>query len=237
MTQDRTPDRMKSDPTPPEPPTGPVQVKLWDPLLRAFHWLLAFFVTAAWCLGQFGPDQMTLHFWCGYAVIGLLAFRLIWGFVGPAPARFTHFFPRPRATIGYLGQMFRREPSYYPGHNPLGALSVFALFAALGWQLFSGLVSDPDDYINVGPLASNVSAATRRAAVSWHETGATIVLILVLLHVGAILFYRFWKRENLVRPMITGWKEVRPDSAAGAGFGAAQSHAARLDATRVDRSE
>ncbi len=184
------------------------QVKIWDPLLRVFHWLLAGFVILSWCLGQFGPDIMTLHFWCGYVVIGLLAFRLIWGFVGPETARFSHFIRGPGAIAGYMRGMFSRQPSYWPGHNPLGALSVIAMLAMLAAQATTGLISDPDDFINVGPLAHLVSAPTRAKAVGWHEAGALIILLLVLMHIAVILFYRFWKREDLVKPMVTGWKQV-----------------------------
>lgn len=187
------------------------QVRLWDPMLRVFHWALAFFVIAAWCLGQFGPSKMTLHFWCGYVVTGLLIFRLVWGFVGPAPARFSHFLRGPGAIGRYARGMFLREPSHWPGHNPLGALSVIAMLAVLAAQVTSGLISDPDDYINVGPLASYVSSATRSKAVGWHEFGANLVLVLVVLHIAVILFYRFWKREDLVRPMLTGHKTVRDE--------------------------
>lgn len=189
----------------------PVRTKIWDPLLRGFHWLLAAAVIATWLLGKLGPAKMTLHFWLGYFILGLLAFRLVWGFVGPEPARFSHFLRGPGAIRRYAGRMFAREPSYWPGHNPLGALSVIALLALLAAQATSGLFIDPDDYINVGPLADTVSSATRKSMRSWHHTGATLILILVVLHVGVILFYRFWKREDLVRPMITGWKMVRRD--------------------------
>ena len=141
------------------------EVKLWDPLLRGFHWLLAFFVIAAWMLGNFGPTSMTLHFWCGYAVTFLLAFRLIWGFVGPAPARFSSFLRGPKAISGYLRHMFLREPSYWPGHNPLGALSVIAMLAALAAQVLTGAMSESENFIDAGPLASSVSAATRAGSV------------------------------------------------------------------------
>ncbi|GLK62782.1 cytochrome B [Paracoccus kondratievae] len=191
---------------------GPIrEVRLWDPLLRGFHWLLAFFVIAAWCLGQFGPAKMTLHFWCGYVVAGLLIFRLVWGFVGPPPARFAHFVRGPGAVARYMRSMFLPEPSHWPGHNPLGALSVIVMLAVLAAQVTTGLISDPDDYINVGPLASYVSSATRSKAVGWHNLGASIILILVLLHVAAVLFYRFWKREDLVSPMINGRKAIREE--------------------------
>ncbi|MFH5773031.1 cytochrome b/b6 domain-containing protein [Paracoccus sp. NGMCC 1.201697] len=200
---------MAGSATRPAPDDPVLEVALWDPLLRGFHWTLALFVSLGWCLGQFGPAKMTLHFWCGYVVIGLLLFRLVWGFIGPAPARFSHFLRGPGAVAGYMRGIFLREPSHWPGHNPLGALSVIAMLAVLAAQVSSGLISDPDDYINIGPLAGYVSPALRAKAVGWHEVGANLVLILVLLHVAMILFYRFWKREDLVRPMLTGRKQVR----------------------------
>ena len=185
------------------------RVKLWDPALRVFHWALVFFVTASFLLGKFGPAKMTLHFWSGYTILGLLVFRLLWGLFGPRSARFSRFIRGPRATIAYMRGLFRREPSYWAGHNPMGALSVLAMLVLLAVQIATGLISDPDDFINVGPLASEVSRATRKAAVGWHHLGATLILIMVVIHVAVILYYRFWKREDLVRPMITGWKLVR----------------------------
>lgn len=186
----------------------PVRIRLWDPLLRGFHWLLALLVVANWLLGQIGPSKMTLHFWTGYTIAALLIFRLIWGFVGPPEARFTHFLKGPRAVLTYAGGLLRRSPSYWPGHNPMGALSVIALLGLLAAQVVSGLFSDPDDFINVGPLAKYVSPSTRKLAVSWHNTGGLLILLMVALHVGIVLFYRFWKREDLIRPMIDGWKHV-----------------------------
>lgn len=185
------------------------RVRVWDPALRFFHWSLALLVIANLLLGQFGPNVMTLHFWLGYAIIALLIFRVIWGFIGPEPARFRSFIRGPSAIIDYLRHLGRREPSNWPGHNPMGALSVVAMLLALIWQVGSGLISDPDDYINVGPLADQVSYATASKAVGWHHLGASVILILVLLHVAVILFYRVWKNEDLIRPMITGWKWVR----------------------------
>ena len=152
---------------------------------------------------------MTLHFWSGYTILALLVFRLLWGLVGPRSARFTDFIKGPRATMGYMRGLFRREPSYWPGHNPMGALSVVAMLVLLAVQIATGLISDPDDFINVGPLASEVSRGTRKAAVGWHHLGATLILIMVAIHVAVIAYYRLWKREDLIRPMITGWKLIR----------------------------
>ncbi len=185
------------------------RVKIWDPALRIFHWLLAVLVITTFLLGKFGPNVMKLHFWLGYAIIGLLVFRVIWGFVGPPSARFSHFLRGPGAVMRYAKGMWRREPSHWPGHNPLGALAVIAMLAVLIWQVGSGLILDPDDYINVGPLADQVSSQTARGRVGWHHRGANLILILVLMHIAIIAFYRIWKNEDLVRPMINGWKWVR----------------------------
>lgn len=202
---DQTTDQLPTD----QLPEGVERVRLWDPALRLFHWALVVCVITAWVLGRFGPSIMTLHFYLGYAVIGLLAFRIIWGLFGPATARFAHFFPWPGKVLTYLGGIGKREPSYYPGHNPVGALSVFALLAILILQVTTGLFADPEDFVNVGPLANTVDTATNRLATSWHYRGSLIILGLVVLHLGAIMFYKLYKREDLVRPMISGWKAVR----------------------------
>jgi cytochrome b len=101
----------------------------------------------------------------------------------------------------------------------LGALSVIAMLAVLAAQVTTGLISDPDDYINVGPLAKYVASSTRSTAVGLHELGANLVLLLVLLHVGVILFYRHWKHEDLIGPMLTGVKEVPEELAQAIGDG------------------
>lgn len=183
-------------------------IRLWDPLLRIFHWALAAGVAAAWLLGRFGPLDMTLHFWTGYAVLCLLAFRLVWGLVGPGPARFASFLYRPGAVFAYARGIFRRRPSRWRGHNPLGGVFVVLILAAVAGQAVTGLFVDPEDYINVGPLAQHVPTDASRTALAWHAALAKVVLALVGLHVAAIVFYRVWKREDLVRPMITGRKTV-----------------------------
>lgn len=200
------------------PDTLPVveTVRLWDPLLRLFHWALAFCVVFAWGLGMFGPDVMTLHFIVGYAVAGLLAFRLVWAVFGPRPARFASFVYGPAAILRYLRDVGARRPSGWRGHNPLGGLYILVLLSALAAQVLTGLLADPEDYINVGPLAGLVPPAVSRMALFWHDAIATALLGLVVLHLAAIGFYRVWKREDLIRPMITGWKTcVMPGPDAG----------------------
>lgn len=190
------------------PPQAEVR-RLWDPAVRIFHWALVAFVCASWLLGQFGPGVMTLHFWSGYSIAALLAFRLVWGLAGPKPARFASFVAGPRAVLAYARTLPHRQPSLWPGHSPLGGWAVMALLGLLAAQVATGLVSDPEDFINVGPLADQVDAATRRSATAWHALIGKALLALVTLHVAVIAFYRLWKREDLVTPMLTGRKRVR----------------------------
>lgn len=184
-------------------------VRLWDPGTRLFHWALALFVATSWYLGKFGPGIMTLHFYSGYAIIGLLGFRLVWGLFGPWPARFWDFIYAPRTVIDYLSGMTARRPSFWPGHNPVGAASVFLLLGALGLQAYTGLYADPEDFINAGPLVAGAEPAKVGWATKTHQTLPPIILLLVLLHLGAIAYYKLWKGENLVTSMITGRKVVR----------------------------
>ncbi|MEX5729393.1 cytochrome b [Rhodovulum iodosum] len=186
-------------------------VRVWDPLLRLFHWSLTIAVVGAWGLGKFGPDIMTLHFYFGYAVLGLLAFRLLWGLIGPEHARFSNFAYGPGKIARYVGRIFARRPSYWRGHNPVGGLFVFFLLGVLAVHAGTGLFADPEDYINVGPLAGWVSNDGARTALSWHAMLSWVVLGLVALHIAAIAFYKKWKGENLIRPMVTGRKTVRKD--------------------------
>ena len=154
-------------------------------------------------------DVIQWHFYIGYLVLGLMLFRYFWGFVGPASIRFRSLFPTPAQTLQYLKKIGSREASGIPGHNPLGALSVIAMLLAITAQAVIGLFAESEDFFEYGPLAEYVSQATIDQMTGWHRFNADIILILVVLHVGAILFYLLWKQENLIMPMINGWKWVK----------------------------
>ena len=177
---------------------------IWDLPLRIFHWALAGLVIANLIIGEISPNDMSIHFYLGYAIMGLLIFRMIWGFVGPKNARFVNFIYGPRTTLKYAKTLPVRKPSHWDGHNPVGALSVFALLGILSIQSFTGLFADPEDYINTGPLAGTVDTATNQLASGWHETLSSLLIALIVLHLGAILFYKIWKKDNLITPMILG---------------------------------
>jgi cytochrome b len=182
------------------------KVRVWDLPTRFFHWSLLVCVVALVTSAQFGGEAMVWHFRFGYAVLSLLLFRLIWGVVGGRWSRFASFLYSPAAILRYIKGQGPSRPSI--GHNPLGAVSVFALMGFLLLQVGSGLISD-DEIAATGPLSKFVSNATVNLATFYHKDIGKLILIgLVVLHVGAILFYQFKKGENLVRPMIGGDKET-----------------------------
>ena len=185
-----------------DPQSIPHRFKLWDLPTRLFHWLLVIVVSAAFVTGQWGGNLITVHGKLGIAVVGLLAFRLVWGLVGSTSARFLHFAPTPGRIRAYLKGQWQGH-----GHNPLGALSVFALLGLLATQAGSGLVAN-DDIAFTGPLYALIDEDLALRLTGLHKQLAWGLLGFIALHVAAIIFYVRIKQENLVKPMITGWKET-----------------------------
>lgn len=181
-------------------------VRVWDLPTRVFHWSLLACLIGLVSTAQIGGNAMEWHFRLGYAVLSLLMFRIIWGLVGGQWSRFSAFTYSPATVMRYLqGQ---GQPEHAVGHNPLGAMSVFALLGFLLLQVVSGLISD-DTIAASGPFAKWVSDTMVRNATFYHkDVGALILFSLVALHLGAVLYYRLQKGLNLVRPMIRGDKEV-----------------------------
>ena len=176
-------------------------VRVWDPYVRIFHWLLVIGIGASWITGENG--WMDTHYQVGLCVGGLILFRILWGFVGSPTARFTHFIKGPGAVASYVKTMFARNPSHAFGHTAGGGLMVLVLLLAVGVQAFSGLFN-ADDVLFEGPFYDNVSESTAKLAGFVHGRLFNILLALIALHVLVIVFYRIWKRENLVRAMVTG---------------------------------
>lgn len=200
----------------PEPASaGPlVPVRVWDLPTRAFHWALALAVAGSVISAKLGGNAMTWHFRFGYAVLALLAFRLVWGLVGGRWSRFASFVYAPATLWRYLRGRQGPGETLDVGHSPLGALSVFALLGVLAVQLGTGLVSD-DEIANLGPLNRFVSSDTALAATGWHKHyGEWLLLGLVGLHVLAIAWYAWARRRNLVGPMVRGDKLLPPDTPA-----------------------
>jgi cytochrome b len=174
---------------------------VWDWPLRAFHWLLVLSIIVLFVTGKLGGNWMEWHQRTGSFVLGLMLFRLIWGFVGGFHARFANFVRGPRAILRYL----RGAPAEHAGHNPLGALSVLAMLAAVSFQAVSGLFAN-DDILLEGPYAALVSKATSDLLTKLHHWNANLILGLVAIHVAAIAYYALVRKENLLVPMFTGTK-------------------------------
>ena len=183
----------------------PARIRLWDLPVRAVHWLLVVAVTTSIVSGELGGPWMTLHGRSGYAVIGLVVFRIVWGVVGSTHARFTQFAPTPGRLKAYLQGRWHGL-----GHNPLGALSVFALLGLLALQATTGLFSSDDIAFN-GPLFGAVDDDLAYRLTAWHLRLAYGLFALIALHVAAIVFHVRVKKHDLLTPMITGWKQVRTD--------------------------
>lgn len=180
-------------------------IKIWDLPTRLFHWsLLALIAACWWASGENG--DIDWHMRCGYAVLVLLLFRLVWGVLGSTTARFANFVTAPNAVLAYLGSMRGKEAPHI-GHNPAGGWMVVAMLALLLGIAGSGLFAN-DDIMSEGPLAHHVSEQLSDMATAWHETAFYTLLALVALHVSAIAFYLLVKKDNLVRPMLTGNKQV-----------------------------
>ena len=186
------------------------QKRVWDLVTRLWHWLLVVSVCATWILGEFMEfETVDWHFYLGYVVLALIVFRIVWGFIGPEPVRFRALFRSSLQIVPYLKKVHKREPSGIEGHNPVGSLSVIAMVVCIGFHAAIGLFAESDDFFVSGPLADYISGSLSSELTHLHHTFAEILLVLVGLHVGAILFYLIWKRENLITAMMTGWKTVK----------------------------
>jgi len=182
-------------------------IKVWDLPTRLFHWALVCCVLGLLISAQIGGAAMNWHFRFGYGVLSLVVFRLVWGFVGGQWSRFGSFAFSPATVLRYLRG--KRLPEQEIGHNPLGALSVFALLLFLLLQVSAGLLAD-DEISNAGPLVKYASSVLVNNATFYHKSvGKFILLGLIVLHISAIAFHYFFKKDNLVTPMIKGFKEIQ----------------------------
>jgi cytochrome b len=183
-------------------PPATTRIRLWDLPVRIFHWSLLAAVSTAIVTGQLGGAWMTVHGKAGLTIIGLVVFRLAWGFLGSTYARFSTFVPTPGRLIAYFRGQWRGA-----GHNPLGALSVLALLGLLALLAGTGVFGN-DDISFTGPLAALVSEELSYWLTGRHHQLATVLYALLVLHVVAIVFHERIKKDKLVKPMVTGWKDV-----------------------------
>ena len=216
----------------PEDAPLPNETKVWDPVVRIFHWSLVASFTIAWLTGE---EESRPHVLAGYAVIGLVLIRVVWGFIGTKYARFRDFVYPPSAVLAYAREMLAGKSKRYLGHNPLGGMMVIALLLSLLAASVTGLVLQGAEE-GAGPFAAitvstSVTAPTvisravadededdkennggnGEADETWkelHEFFANLSLLLVVLHIAGVMVGSLAHRENLVRAMLTGRKPV-----------------------------
>ncbi len=179
---------------------------VWDLPVRLFHWSLALTVSVAAVTGFLAPEWwLDIHVWSGYIIGLLVVFRIIWGFGGSKYARFSSFWFPVSEILAHLRNVLRRRPSHYTGHNPAGALMVFALLAVLAAITVSGIIVLGGQE-NQGILAGFVSYNFGEAAEELHEFLAILLLFMIGAHLLGVFIESRLGRENLVRAMITGRK-------------------------------
>jgi len=177
-------------------------VKVWDPLIRIFHWLLASLFFLAYLIEDY---WMTIHTSAGYFIAGLICFRLIWGFIGTRHARFSDFSVSSHTLQVYLKLLAQGKAKRYLGHNPAGAVMIFSLLVSLSMTILSGVILLATD--GQGPLATTfLSYLPKNLLEGVHELFANLVLLLVFTHIGGVLLTSLLHRENLIRAMIYGEK-------------------------------
>jgi cytochrome b len=186
------------------------RIKVWDLPVRLFHWSIVVLIFAAWLTQEL--NKMDWHVWCGYAILTLLLFRLIWGFIGSDTARFTRFLKSPAAALRHLSHLRRREADREIGHNAAGGWMVLVMLALIGVQAGTGLFAN-DDGNTEGPLMHLVDKEQSNWFSKIHSLNFNLIEAVILLHVLAIVAYAVLKRQDLVRPMVTGTKLMPGETA------------------------
>lgn len=189
---------------------------IWDLPLRIFHWSFALTILGSWYTSEQEGELIELHMQLGYVAIGLLIFRVLWGIIGPKHARFSQFIPSPKKLIHYAKNI--NNPANYQasaGHNPLGALMVVLMIILIALQAISGLFIN-DDIFSSGPYYGSFSKDFESVMSFLHHNTFDFMIAAIALHLAAIAYYWWVKKQNLVVPMITGKKSDKLVSKADA---------------------
>ncbi len=184
------------------------RITVWDLPVRLFHWLLAVLIAAAWVTQEY--VSMDWHMRVGWAILTLVLFRVAWGFVGSDTARFARFLRHPAEAVRHLAHLPRREPDREVGHNAAGGWMVLAMLVLIAVQCGSGLFAN-DDGDAEGPLMHLVDKDRSNWLSHIHSVNFKLIEVAVLLHILAVVAYAVLKRQNLVRPMLTGRKTMPGD--------------------------
>jgi cytochrome b len=180
-------------------------IQVWDIPTRLFHWILVGLLIFSYITGKIGLTAMRYHEWSGFAILVLVVFRLVWGIIGGQHSRFSNFVKGPAAVIRYASSLLRKDSKPHIGHNPLGGWTILALLASLLIQVGTGLFAN-DDILTEGPLYAMVSKQISDWLTGIHHLNQKLLIVLVLIHIAAVFYYLIAKRQNLIKPMISGNK-------------------------------
>jgi cytochrome b len=190
-----------------------VETEIWDLAIRVFHWSLVILVGFnLFLIEPRGGVQTVLHFVAGYAVAGLLLFRLAWGFLGSARSRFADFLRGWPAVRRYLARLLRFDPPHSVGHNPAGGWMIALLLATLAIMIVTGLFAASRRA--AGPLAGVVPSALRGLAANLHVLVSNLLIAFIIVHVLGVVVDWFLTGDNLVKAMVTGRKRLSAELAA-----------------------
>ncbi|TCV86414.1 cytochrome b/b6 domain-containing protein [Sulfurirhabdus autotrophica] len=182
-------------------------IKIWDLPTRLFHWSLVILLGVSWASIELSDNAFNIHEYSGYTILSLVIFRVLWGIFGSTTSRFRTFIRGLQPTIAYAKTLLQSKPGNQIGHNPLGGWMVLLMLGFLLFQAVTGLFSN-DDVSSEGPLAHWISKDISDILSGLHHESFDILLVIVGLHIAAVLFYRFFKRDNLITPLITGFKPL-----------------------------
>lgn len=207
--------------------------KLWDIVVRVFHWSLVVLVFVAFLSSEDGEG---IHIKAGYAILAIVLFRILWGFIGTKHARFTDFVKGPRKVFAYLKGLFTGAPPYSFGHNPAGGLMIVVILVTLLLVAFTGIKTEEGEraeHASIGEFSivsvahaddgrfergrdyddhderGTGGEASHEFWEELHEFFAGLLLVLIAIHVAAVLLTLIVYKENLIKSMITGRKAVR----------------------------
>jgi cytochrome b len=178
------------------------KIQIWDFPIRLFHWLLVVTIALSYLSIEIGGTWADWHARLGALALGLIIFRVLWGFWGNQQARFSQFFPTPSRLTQYFKGQWQGV-----GHSPLGGLAVFALLALTGVVVVTGLFAN-DDITLFGPLYPLINQSLSDWMTGIHTIAFNALLTVIVLHLLAIAFYWLVKKNNLIKPMLTGEKEI-----------------------------
>jgi cytochrome b len=182
------------------------RVKVWDVFVRLFHWSLALLVLGSFLTSE--KDRLVpIHVKLGLAIVALVVARVAWGFLGPSAARFRTFVRGPRDVAAYARELVRGRPTRHLSHNPLGGAMVVALLVTLAAVAATGALVYAGPRFD-GPLAALFTRREAKALKELHEALSSGLIGLVVVHVAGVIASSLLERQNLVRGMLTGWKDA-----------------------------